>query len=487
MKKISFLIILFVAVSVTSCYKEAMDYYPTDQLTPDKVFATEENAEAALLGVYARFAPGWYKYYIINLEVYGNKDFNPGSKLGGLYAIYTTHVMSPADGSLYKGYKRVWAVILYANSFIRGVQNTRFLDPDRKAQAIGEARFLRAWSYFQLVQLWGRVPLITDQENYGVLYPSNSTEDEIYRQILDDLEYCIKVLPDSYEKIVSSTVEPARVTRAAAQGILAKVLMTPHTWGGSVAPEDLQRAAELCQEILDNPAYDLLPNFDDLWDKENTYNKEQIFTVALSNQGSANGIDWSVYAAHDFEPTRRFYDSFDYDSVAGINSVVDTFTDLRRDATLYMNPISKTILDSKYRRAGMGTSPNHSNPNLYVLRLADIILLRAEALNRLDYDAHKQEIVDLVNRVRNRAGAVPTTLTECSDPQKTARIIEEERHKELFFEFQEFYDLKRNNRLIEVLGRNGADLGLDNPYQTLWPFPVSEINKNSNLIQNEGY
>jgi len=486
MKKIV-LIFSLILVSVTSCYKEAMDYYPTDQLTPDKVFATEENAEAALLGVYARFSPGWYKYYIISLEVYGNKDFNPGSKLGGLYAIYTTHVISPADGSLYKGYKRIWAVILYANTFLQGIEQTPFQDPDRKAQAIGEARFLRAWSYFQLVQLWGGVPLITDQKDYGILYPSNSTEDEIYGQIIDDLEYCVKNLPDSYHAIVSNTDEPARATKAAAQGILAKVLMTPHKWGETVPTENLQRAANLCQQILNNPHYELLSNFDDLWDKENTANSEQIFTVALSNQGSANGIDWSVYAAHDFEPTKRFYDSFDYDSIAEINGVRDTFTDLRRDATLYLNPMSRLILDNKYRRAGLGTSPNHSNPNLYVLRLADIILLKAEALNRIDYEANKQEIVDLINAVRNRAGAVPTTLDECSDQQKTAAVIEEERHKELFFEFQEFYDLKRNGRLIEVLGSQGVGLGLDHPEQTLWPYPVSEINKNDNLVQNPGY
>ncbi len=486
MKKLVVVLIILTS-SLSSCFKEAMDIYPTDQLTPNIVFGNEENAEAALLGVYSRFSPGWYKYYIINLEVYGNKDFNPGSKLGGLYAIYTTHVISPADHSIELGYKRLWAVILYANTFLKNIKDTPFKDPERKKQAIGEARFLRAWSYFQLVQLWGPVPLITDEKDFGILYPSNATEDEIYDQIVSDLEYCVKTLPDEYDQIVSNTEEPARATGSAAKGILAKVLITPHKWGETVPEAQLQRAQSLCQAILDDPKYELLENFGDLWDKENTANPEQIFTVALSDQGSANGIDWSVYAQHDFEPTRRFYESFDYDSIAEINSVVDTFTDLRRDETLYLNPMSHIILDNKYRRAGIGTSPNHSNPNLYVLRLADIVLLQAEILNRLDHDANKQAIVDLINRVRNRGGAVPTTLEECSSQEKTARIIEEERHKELFFEFQEFYDLKRNGRLIEVLGSNGAGLGLDEPYQTLWPFPESELNKNTNLVQNPGY
>ena len=163
------------------------------------------------------------------------------------------------------------------------------------------------------------------------------------------------------------------------------------------------------------------------------------------------------------------------------------YTDERRDATMYLDPMSKQMKDNKYRRAGLGTSTNSSNPNLYVLRLADIILLRAEALNQLNYDTNRDEIIDLINMVRNRAGAVPATPADCYDAASTALVIEEERHKELFFEFQAFYDLKRNNRLIEVLGKNGANLGLDEEFRILWPVPVSEITKNVNLIQNPGY
>lgn len=121
------------------------------------------------------------------------------------------------------------------------------------------------------------------------------------------------------------------------------------------------------------------------------------------------------------------------------------------------------------------------------MRLADIILLRAEGLNKLGYDAHKGEIFDLLNQVRNRAGAVPASLMDYPDQASMALAIEEERHKELFFEFQDFYDLKRNNRLLDIFGVNGLNRGFDADYQRRWPFPDSEINKNHNLIQNSGY
>jgi len=459
-------------ISFTSCFDGVFEIYPTDQITGEKVFGSEDAAEAALIGVYSRFSPGWYKYYVIEVEVYGNKDFNPGEKQGGLYALYTTHILTPSSVS-FKSYKRLWAVIIYANNFLKNIGITPFNDPARKEQAIAEARFLRALEYFYLVQLWGPIPLITENINYGEMYPPNSTLEALYTQMIDDLEYAVDKLPETAYKD-----QHARATKGAAQGILAKVLMT--------APDnlkDIQKGVELCGEVMNNPQYSLLDNFDDLWDKENTYNSEQIFTAALSDQGSANGIDFSVYASHDYNPTRRFYDSFDRDSI--VNGI--SYTDERRDATVYYNRISRELYDNKYRRAGIGTSPNHSNPNLYVLRLADIILLRAEGLNRLDYNGNKDEIVDLINIVRNRAGAVPASLTECYDSQSTALVIEEERHKELFFEFQEFFDLKRNNRLIDVLGKNGADLGLDEEYQTTWPIPESEINKNENLTQNPGY
>ncbi len=472
MKKLSIILLFGMLLSITSCFDGAMDFYPTDQITEEKVFGSEDAAEAALLGVYSRFAPGWYKYYIIDVEVYGNKDFNPGAKQGGLYALYTTHIFTPASVG-FKAYKRLWAVIIYANNFLANITVTPFADSKRKDEAIAEARFLRALEYFYLVQLWGPVPLVTENKDYELLYPANSTIEEIYSQIIDDLEYCVDVLPESY-----SDGEYGRVIKGAAQGILAKVLMT--------APEGLnsiQKGVELCEDIMNNSQYSLLSNFDDLWDKENTYNSEQIFTAAFSDLGNANGIDFSVYASHDYEPTQRFYDSFDRDSV--VDNI--SYTDERRDATVYYNRITRSLFDNKYRRAANGTSPNHSNPNLYVLRLADIILLRAEGLNKIGYDANKDEIVNLINVVRNRAGAVPTTLTECNNQQSTALVIEEERHKELFFEFQDFFDLKRNDRMIDVLGKNGADLGLDNEYQTLWPIPESEINKNENLVQNPEY
>jgi len=472
MKKILIISITGLLLSLTSCYDGIMDIYPTDQITGEKVFGSEDAAEAALLGVYSRFAPGWYKYYIIDVEVYGNKDFNPGEKQGGLYALYTTHIFTPASVG-FKAYKRLWAVIIYANNFLKNIDQTPFKDPVRKEQVIAEAKFLRALEYFNLVQLWGPVPLITDSKDYGVMYPANSTVDEIYQQIIDDLDYAAAHLPAT-----AFNEEYARATKGAAQGILAKVLMT--------APDGLkniQKGVELCDNVINDYQYALLSNFDDLWDKENTYNSEQIFMAAFSDQGSANGIDFSVYASHDFNPTKRFYNSFDKDSIVGGKS----YTDKRKKSTVYYNRISRQLYDNKYRRAGKGTSPNHSNPNLYVLRLADIILLKAEGLNKIGYDASKNEIVDMINMVRDRAGAVPTTLTECKDQQSTALVIEEERHKELFFEFQEFFDLKRNNRLIDVLGKNGADLGLDNEYQTLWPIPESEINKNENLKQNPGY
>jgi len=472
MKKYILLSILGILISFTSCFDGAFEIYPTDQITGEKVFGSEDAAEAALIGVYSRFSPGWYKYYVIEVEVYGNKDFNPGEKQGGLYALYTTHKLTSASVS-FKSYKRLWAVIIYANNFLKNIDRTSFKDPVRKEQAIAEARFLRALEYFYIVQLWGPVPLITETENYGEMYPPNSTEDDIYAQIIEDLDYAVDHLP-----VTAYKDEHARATKGAAQGILAKVLMTAP---GNL--KDIQKGVELCEDVMNDQQYSLLPDFDDLWDKQNTYNSEQIFTAALSDQGSANGIDFSVYASHDYNPTKRFYNSFDKDSIVGSVS----YTDERRKATVYYNRISRQLYDNKYRRAGKGTSPNHSNPNLYVLRLADIILLRAEGLNKLDYDANKDKIVDLINIVRNRAGAVPTTLDECNSREATALVIEEERHKELFFEFQEFFDLKRNNRLIDVLGKNGAGLGLDEEYQTLWPIPESEINKNENLMQNPGY
>jgi hypothetical protein len=477
MKKI-IVVLLAISFFVTSCYEDQMDYAPTDLVTPDKVFSTEEGAEAALIGVYSRFSPGWYYYPIVFLEAYGNKDWYPGANQGALLALYETHITTSADN--YKGYKRLWSTITFANAFLKNLADfeTPFVNPERKEQAIAEARFLRAYIYFELVQIWGPVPLITDEKDYGILYPSNSTIPEIYTQIIADLEYGIEKLP------VVGTVEAGRATKGAAQGILAKVLMTQKDEKQMQQPSDaeLQRAVDLTGEVMKQ--YSLVDTYDDLWQREKFNNSEQIFSVASSNLGNGNGIHWPQYASHDYEPTQRFFDSFD-DKVEVDGKV---YTDVRRKSTIYVDRMSKKLRDNKYRRAGKAPGgPNQTTANLYVLRLSDIILLRAEALNKLDFGKNKSEIINLINRVRNRAGAVPATEADCTDQQSTALVIEEERHKEFFFEFQSFFDLKRNNRLIEVLGKNGVDLGFDNEYQRLWAIPESEINKNDNLKQNPGY
>ena len=479
MKKI-LLSILVVSFLISSCFEKQMDFAPTDLVTPDKVFSTEEGAEAALIGVYSRFSPGWYYYPVINLEAYGNKDWYPGANQGPLTVIYDTHLYSSANKGIRTAYKRLWSTITFANAFLRNLSeyNTHFSDPKRKEQVIGEARFLRAYVYFELVQIWGPVPLITDEKDYGILYPANSTIPEIYSQIIADLEYCIEKLPKA------GTYEPGRATKGAAQGILAKVLMTQKDEEQLKQPsnEEIQRAVDLMKDVMSQ--YSLVEVYDDLWDRTKFNNTEQIFSVASSNIGSGNGIHWPKYASHDYEPTKRLYDSYDFEKEYNGKF----YTDVRRESTIYYNKISKKYRDNKYRRAGQSAGgPNQTTANLYALRLADIILLRAEGLNKLDYEAHKNEIIEMINMVRNRAGAVPASLEECSNKETTAAVIAEERHKELFFEFQDFYDLKRNNKLIETFGSNGENKGLNNSFQRLWPFPESEINKNHNLKQNAGY
>ena len=477
MKKI-IIILLAIPLFVTSCFEEQMDFAPTDLVTPDKVFSTEEGAEAALIGVYSRFSPGWYYYPIVFLEAYGNKDWYPGANQGSLLALFETHITTSADNE--KGYKRLWSTITFANAFLKNVADfeTPFVNPVRKEQAIAEARFLRAFVYFELVQIWGPVPLITDEKDYGILYPLNSTIPEIYLQIIADLEFGIEKLPNVGD------VDAGRATKGAARGILAKVLMTQKDEKQNVQPSnsEMQKAVNLTEEVMNQ--YSLVEVYDDLWQREKFNNSEQIFSVASSNLGSGNGIHWPQYASHDYEPTRKFYDSFDDKVEVGGN----TYTDIRRKSTVYIDKMSKKLRDNKYRRAGKAPGgPNQTTANLYVLRLSDIILLRAEGLNKLGYDTNKNEIISLINMIRNRAGAVPATETDCADQQSTAFVIEEERHKEFFFEFQSFFDLKRNDRLIEVLGKNGANLGFDNEYQRLWAIPESEINKNDNLKQNPGY
>jgi hypothetical protein len=354
------------------------------------------------------------------------------------------------------------------------------LTAQRRAEIIGEASFIRAFMYFQLVQLWGDVPLqlkevktiSADQLDviYPLIFPARAPKEEVYRQIIADLETALA-------GVRVTAPHKGFITKGAVNTMLAKVYATqePHDWN---------KVKEYCDAVIAG-GYTLLPDYDKLWNNSQENSAEAIFEINYNggitdgNWGTKifRGLDWKKFNLPSNDLVRAF--DAEGDTKRKNSSVI--FLDVTGKWSDPHWPQTKYPFINKYR-----TFTEGSNQNYIFYRLADVLLLKAEALNELGDLAGAAE---LVNRIRTRVNLPNTTAGNQSDMRLA---IEKERRLELAFEGHRWYDLKRTGRAIAVMnavtGANNENLGYDvNENRLLWPIPQAELDKNSKLTQNPGY
>ncbi|MGN6530324.1 MAG: RagB/SusD family nutrient uptake outer membrane protein [Ginsengibacter sp.] len=350
------------------------------------------------------------------------------------------------------------------------------LSPARKAQILGESRFMRAFTYFDMVRLYGKLPLIlqpADLSNSESLIQSTivpqSSVDSVYDAILQDLWYAKDNVQD--DNVPSSKMI---VTKGAVNSILAKVYATMPT-------QNWDSVAYYCDKVI--PDYSLVPDFNFLWDNNHKNNSEAIWEFNYVGYNIIGnwipsqfiGDGWKKFST----PSNDLVNTFrsEGDSVRLHASV--TFVNYGWSDPYWKDPNNYPIL-SKFN------DPTNGTNDFYQIRLADILLLRAEAYNHGNDISHA---ADLVNEVRNRVGLPKTTATSQSD---MALAIDKERRLELAFEGQRRFDLIRTGRAIEVMNaqKDGSGNPLNynvQPYQLIYPIPQQQLDLNPKLVQNPGY
>ncbi len=363
---------------------------------------------------------------------------------------------------LYQGVNR-------ANTAITRIPDVE-MDEELKARLIGEAKFLRALFYFNLVRLWGGVPLVTEptQSLDEVNVPRSSAE-EVYQLVLDDLQAAEAALPVSY-----GPANVGRATSGAAKALLAKVYLTRENW---------QQAAEKAKEVIDSGEYGLLDDYTDLWTYENENSMEHIFSVQFM-------ID-EVPSPHS---------SYYAPRIAGI-SLGTTFgenaprpiwaasfrDDDARTALFetqyakYNNPQDTAYFEPHiFKYFDRDATTFNSGHNFPVIRYADVLLIYAEALNEL---GRTSEAYPYINQVRERA-ELPSLSGLSQEVFRDAVI--QERSWELGMEGHRRFDLVRTGKLIEVMNAILEGNPVDEHF-TLLPIPLREIQTNPELEQNPGY
>ena len=484
---ISALVLAFTALVFSGCTK-LLDQKPvTDFITSPKSDTSISPlvAESLIQGVYDEFKGAGYgpgiEFNVLdritNGDVRSDNCYAGGDNPdNSAIDLFTSNAL---NGNVTRDWSDCYAVIGVINSVISqvGASKDPSFVPGRQNQILGEARFVRAFEYFDAVRLWGNLPLMltpVDPTSSETLLKTSggiqSPPDTIYAAILNDCWFArANVRP------VGANPSKYIVSTGAVNALLAKVYATKQ-------PANWDSVAYYCDQAI--PNYTLLSNYSDLWDINHKNNSESIWEIPYDGYSSSVG-NWipSQFVGNGWKkfetPTNDLVNTFlaENDMVRFNASI--TFVNYGWPDKYWTDPTHYPIL-SKY------TDPNNGLNNMYMIRLADILLLRAEAYNAKGDIANAAA---MVNRVRTRVGLAATTATSQSD---MILAIEKERRLELAFEGHRWFDLLRTGRATAVMNaqKDGAGNSLNyniQAYQLLYPVPQSQLDLSPLLIQNPGY
>ncbi len=442
------------------------------------------SAEAALASSYGIFRSGSSEYYVMDYFLIGEAQSdnahagadNPNMFEMDEFRMLSTNALAARDWSY------LYNHISSTNSIIANVPNVSDLNETRRNQIVGEALFMRARAYFDLVRLYGDVPLVVDElptvtndnleEIFSLLYPERTPASEVYARIIADLEAAATMVP-------TSGPDKMTVTPGAVYTLLAKIYATQQ-------PTDWSKVLEYCDRVI-GLGYNLVDQYEHLWDGEHENTVESIFELNFTDwdtggnwgTGMFYGLDWKKFNVPSYDLIQAFDE--ENDEVRKASTIrYENVSSLWSDPH-WRNSLNQYPFAYKMRKTG-------GDQNIIIYRLADVLLLKAEALNEASASGWSAAKL-LVDEVRNR---VDLGGTPASDQVSMRLAIENERRLELAFEGHRWFDLVRTGRAIEVMraqvGADGNNLnyGIDED-RLIWPIPLTQIDLNENLIQNPGY
>jgi hypothetical protein len=475
------LITIFVLPILSGCSK-LLDKQPVTQLVTktDSTSITANDAENLMSGVYD--SETGYAYglefnvldRITNGDVWSDNCYAGGDNPDNISIDLFTY--SALNGNIARDWNDAFGIIGNINIAISQISLCKdpALTATRKNQMLGEASFMRAFTYFDLVRLYGRVPIMlkpVDQKSSESLINSTlvpqSSVDSVYDAIRNDLWF-------ARANVENDNVPPNKmiVTKGAVNSILAKVYATMPT-------PNWDSVAYYCDQVI--PNYSLVTDFNFLWDNNHKNNSESIWEFNYVRWNVVGnwipsqfiGAGWKKFET----PSNDLINAFNGDPIRFNASI--TYVNYGWDDAYWKNKNSYPIV-SKYN------DPNNGTNDFYQVRLADILLLRAEAYNA---KGNLTGAAALVNQVRSRVGLSATPAANQTD---MALAIEKERRLELAFEGQRWFDLVRTGRAIAVM--NAQKDGNGNPlnynaqsYQLIYPIPQTQLDLNPLLKQNPNY
>ena len=500
MKKIlNTMVVAAVALSMASC-EDFLEKAPYDQVDTN-VNVTDEVATALTNACYITLqSSNMYNQRIWTLDIVaGNSIVGAGGGTDGLETQQAANFTTQSDNAmaLYM-WRSPWVGIGHCNDALKALNEAEGLDEALRNQHMGEAYFLRAHYYFVLARLYGGLPLRTEPYVPGTSTAiARASLDETYDLIISDCKKAIELLPAKAEY---DAYNVGRACKDAALTMLADIYLTR----APKQPELYSEVVTLCDEVAalgyDLSTCDYATNFD----ASINNGPESIFEVQFSGDTDQNF--WGNTPAASWLST--FMGPRNSDLVAGCygwnqptQEFVDQYEpgDLRKDITIfyegcpqfegkdYKKSWSNTGYNVRKFLVSKSISPeyNTSPANFVVYRYADVLLMKAEALNEM---GQSREAAAPLNIVRHRAGLASVNTDISASQENMREAIIHERRIELAFEGHRWFDMIRidgGNYAVEFLksiGKTNVNIN-----RLLFPIPQTERDANKLMTQNPGY
>lgn len=483
MKYFKYIAFAAMGLMLYSCEEEFLNPLPDSAIVVDAFFDSDDDVLAGIIGIYDAIQG-------VNVNTESNTtQYNRGvqfefmvtemrsdntrtATLEGSRADFHRYRVDANNVQSEDYYQSMYEIIFRANNVLNFIE---VADAVNQSAYAAEAKFLRAYAYFNLVRLYGPVPLVTTVvgPTENELLFNRAGEEQVYQQIIADFQEAVNNLDNSHK---------SRASKAAAQGLLAKVYL-------SQPSPDYAGAQQLCEAIINSREFSLEDSFYDVF--YNELNDEILFAI----QYEFGNVQESQGFSAEFTATVR-QGRQDGLNLVNDNLVADfiQYGGNRTEVSYVSFPTWTEV--TKFLPEGSdvsvfpptyGQSPGNAGNDVIVLRYADVLLMHAEAILAGGDQTSDGSAIASYMEVRTRAGFDPVD-DRPNALTKEALLVE--RRVELAFENQRFFDLMRFGVADAVLSAHAAENGYTdyNPRKLLLPIPAREINLSGGLLtQNAGY
>lgn len=484
MKKIYISMFVLSAYFVTGCSSDYLDVDQTESISTNdlELFNNDEGAKTFVTSIYGKFLEwdmtsfGW-----IGLSSITSDDADKGSSPGDtgtdkdVLDALTYNASNPSAESTFNAN---YAGINRCNQALNIIPQLDKADPALRARLIGEAKFLRAFMYFTLVKCYGGVPIIDhlpnpSSEEDRIMQLTRKSADEVYAYIENDLNDAIAALP---VKSAYSASEKGRASKGAAYALLAKVNLYQENW---------QKVIDNCNLVT---GYSIVPDYAVMFRLAGENDAESIFEIQGTGSTPAKGI-----SGYSNTQGARGAGGWGWGFNTPSQSLVNAYEagDVRKDATIIFRgttlydgrEVPTTVENPRYNYKAYSSAYTNgweTDVNIKYLRYAEVVLMKAEALNEL---GQTSEAIPLLNQIRKRAKLGNTTAVSQADV-RTA--IWKERRVEMAFEHDRFFDLVRTGQAQAAFAVDGKTF-VPGKHE-LFPIPDAFIKQANGLSQqNPGY